>query len=468
MLPKELLEVRKAKGRIFPKFADERDYELANEIIRIFKGGLGKKYGNVMKLVREIENAKNFKKVRGFVRVLENHCVEKSCAFSIDSEIEPKRVRMLLFEHGFVTSKRERDRVLEYAARYFNTTPEVIEKAMYADREEELIVAGFRTLTPEELIKLYNLSLLQTVLFNALRLTFWTSDMHKEIFRAIKRLGLMYELYEDSGRMMVEVTGAATLLKMTRKYGASFAKLIPWIVRARKWYIRAEIADFERLYIMEIDDKIKDMLPEEEEQITYDSSLEEEFARKMKMLGYDIEREPDVVKAGKNAFIPDFAVNLEGRRVYIEIAGFWTEEYLKKKVEKIRNSSIPLILIAKDEFGEGRVDLRDVIIFSKKIPYGEVIKALRRYRSERNVDGDVVELSSFEEVPEGYVVAGKYAVRKDLFEKIKKEIEEVKPSTLEDIRAILKKYGLGESSLHAFGYRVRWISLGEAVIERAD
>jgi len=96
MLPKELLEVRKAKGRIFPKFADERDYELANEIIRIFKGGLGKKYGSVMKLVREIENAKNFKKVRGFVRVLENHCVEKSCAFSIDSEIEPKRVRMPL------------------------------------------------------------------------------------------------------------------------------------------------------------------------------------------------------------------------------------------------------------------------------------------------------------------------------------------------------------------------------------
>lgn len=468
MLPKELLDVRKAKGRIFPKFADERDYELAEEVIRIFKSGLGKKYGKVMKLAKGLENAKNFKKVRGFVRVLENHCIEKSCAFNVDSELEPRKVRMLLFEHGYVTSKKERDKVLEYAAKYFNTTPEVIERAMYADREEELILSGFKTLTPENLIKLYNLSLLQTALFNALRLTFWTSDMHKEIFRAIKRLGLMYELYEDSGKMMVEVTGAASLLKMTRKYGVSFAKLIPWIIRAKKWYLRAEIADFDRLYIMEIDDRMKDLLPDTEEQISYDSSLEEEFARKMRMLGYEVEREPDVVKAGRYAFIPDFAVNLGDKKVYVEIAGFWTEDYIKKKVEKIKNSSIPLILIARDEFGEGKVNLQDLILFSKKIPYGEVIKALRRYKSEKSVEGDVVRLESFTEIPEDYVVAGKYAVRKDVFEKIKKEIEEANPSTLEDAKTVLKKYGLGESSLPAFGYRVKWIGLGEVVIEKID
>jgi len=468
MLPKELLDVRKAKGRIFPKFADERDYELADEVIRIFKSGLGKKYGKVMKLAKGLENAKNFKKVRGFVRVLENHCVEKSCAFNVDSEIEPRKVRMLLFEHGYVTSKKERDKVLEYAAKYFNTTPEVIERAMYADREEELILTNFRALTPENLIRLYNLSLLQTALFNALRLTFWTSDKHKEIFRAIKRLGLMYELYEDSGRIVVEVTGAATLLKMTRKYGVSFAKLIPWIIRANKWYIRAEIADFDRLYIMEIDDRLKDLLPDTEEEISYDSSLEEEFARKMRMLGYEVEREPDIVKAGRYAFIPDFAVSLGDKKVYVELAGFWTEEYLKKKVEKIRNSSIPLILIAREEFGEERVDLQDVILFSKKIPYGEVVKALKRYKPEKSMEGDIMELESFAEIPEDYVVAGKYAVRKDVFEKIKKEIEEANPSTLEDIKAILKKYGLGESSLQAFGYRVKWIGLGEVVIEKID
>ncbi len=465
MLPKELLDVRRAKGRIIPKFADDRDYELAEKLIGVLKG-IGKKYGSLMRQARGLENAGNFKKVRGFVKVLENHCIEKSCAFDVDSELEPRKVRMLLFEHGYVTSKKERDRVLEYAAKYFNTTPETIERAMYADREEELILTNFKPLTPENLIKLYNLSLLQTTLFNALRLTFWTSDRHKEIFRSIKRLGLMYELYEDSGRLMVEVTGAATLLKMTRKYGVSFAKLIPWILRAKNWFIRAEIADFDRLYVMEIDDRMKDIFPDVEERISYDSSLEEEFARKMRMLGYEVEREPDVVKAGKYAFIPDFAVNFGGKKVYIEIAGFWTADYLKKKVEKIKNSSIPLVLIAREDFGDGRVEGKDVVLFSRKIPYGEVIKALKKYKSEEKVEGDVVELDDFAEVPEGYVIAGKYALKKQLFEEIKEELEKSSPSTLEEVKAILQKYGLGESAIQAFGYRVKWIGLGEAVVER--
>jgi predicted nuclease of restriction endonuclease-like RecB superfamily len=471
MLPKELLDVRKIKGRILPKFSDERDYELAEKVIWIFRRGVGKKYGKLLTLAKELEDAKNFKKVRGFVRVLENHCIQRSCAFDVDTDIDPRKVRMLLFEHGFVTSKSERDRVLEYAARYFNTTPDVVERAMYADRDEELILTNFTPITPENLIRLYNLSLLQTTLFNALRLTFWISDNHKNVFRAIKRLGLMYDLYEDNGKMMVDVTGAASLIKMTRKYGVSFARLIPQIITASNWFIRAEILDFDRIYIMELDDRMRNLLPDVEEQVEHDSSLEEEFSRKMSMLGYEIEREPDVVKAGRYAFIPDFAVKLGEKKVYVEIAGFWTREYMEKKIEKIREASVPIIVIAREDFGEGGElvdDSKIVVKFTKNIPYGEVIKAIKRFREEKKIEGDVVELEGFAEVPEGYVLAGKYAVREELFAEIKKEIDSANPATLDGLREILQKYGLGESAISAFGYRVKWIGLGEARLERVD
>lgn len=468
MLPKELLDVRKVKGKIIPKFAGESEYELAEMVLRIFEAGVGRKYGKVIAKLKEIENAKNFRKVRGFVRVLENYCVEKACAFGIDSEIEPRKVRMFLFERGFVTSKKDRERVIEFAAKYFNTTPENIERAMYADREEELILTDFKPITPQNLIRLYNLSLLQTTLFNALRLTFWASDNHKEIFRAIKWLGLMYELYEDGERLMVDVTGAASMLKMTRKYGTSFAKLIPYILRAKKWYLRAEIVDSSRIYTLEIDDKWRDLFPEKEERIEYDSSLEEEFARKLKMLGYTVLREPDVVKAGSYAFIPDFAVDIDGERIYLEIAGFWTEEYLKKKIEKIRKVNIPLVVVAREDFGEGNVDVDGVIKFSGRIPYGDVIKALKKFKKQKNIAGDVIELERVGDTPDGYVLAGKYAVKKELFERIKDEISRTNPATIDEIKAILEKYGLGESSIPAFGYRIRWISLGEARLEKVD
>jgi len=464
MLPKELLDVRKVKGKIIPKFAGEKDYGLAEIVIKVFRAGVGKKYGKVLAKLKDIEDARNFRKVRGFVRVLENYCVEKACAFDVDSEIEPHRVRMLLFEKGFVTSKKERDKVIEYAAKYFNTTPETIERAMYADREEELILTDFRLITPDNLIKLYNLSLLQTSLFNALRLTFWVSDNHKEIFRAIKWLGLMYELYEEGGKLMVEVTGAASILKMTRKYGVAFAKLIPYILRAKKWYLRAEIIDSDRVYFLEIDDRLKDIFPDKEEKIDYDSSLEEEFARKLRMLGYNVLREPDVVKAGKYAFIPDFAIDVEGERVYVEIAGFWTEEYLRKKLEKIRKADVPLIVIAREDFGEGEVE--NVIKFGRRIPYGEVLRALKKFRSRKGIEGDVVELDGFANIPDDYIVAGKYAVKKELFEKIKEEIKRANPSTVDELKVILEKYGMGESAIPAFGFKIRWIGLGEAKLEK--
>ena len=423
----------------------------------------------MLNLAKELENAKNFKRVRGFVRVLENHCIQKSCAFDVDSDIDPRKVRMLLFEHGFVTSKKERDRVLEYAARYFNTTPDVVERAMYADREEELILTNFTPITPENLIRLYNLSLLQTTLFNALRLTFWISDNHKKVFRAIKRLGLMYELYEDDGKMMVDVSGAASLIKMTRKYGMSFARIVPQIITARNWFIRAEILDFDRVYIMEIDDRMRNLLPDAEERIEYDSTLEEEFSRKMSMLGYEVEREPDVVKAGKYAFIPDFAVKVGEKRVYIEIAGFWTKEYLEKKLKKIREVAVPIIVIAREDFGEGELmdEGKLLVKYTRNIPYGEVLRAIKQFREEQKIEGEVVKLESFVELPEGYVLAGRYAVRKELFDEIKKEIDAANPTTLEELREILQKHGLGESAISAFGFKVKWIGLGEARVERA-
>ncbi len=460
MLPKELLEVKRFKGKIFPKFADSSDYELAEKVTRIFKAGKGKKYGAVLKALKSIENAKNFRKVRGFAKVLENYCVEKACTLDVD----PLRVRMFLFERGFVTSKKERDEVLRYAAKYFNTDVATIEKAMYADREEELVIVSVGEITPSDLIKFYNLSLLQTAIFNCLRMTFWTSSNHKEIFRAIKRLGLMYELYEEDARTLVEITGAASILKMTRKYGTAMAKLVPYIVKAKNWWIKAEIVDDERVYIMEIDDRYRNLFPEREEKIEYDSSLEEEFSRKLAALGYEVIREPGVIKAGSFAFIPDFLVRKGGGEVYAEIVGFWTSEYLKKKLEKIKRANIPLVVIAREEFGSGEID--GAIIFSKRIPYNEVLREIRKHLPKGRIEGEVAKIDDVKDLPDNYIIAGSYAIRKDVFEKLKAEIERLEPKTVDEIKTILAKYKVGESVLSALGYKIIWKGLNEVELRK--
>ncbi len=487
MLPKELLEVRKSKGKIIPKFAGKDDYPLAEKIIKIFSSGVGKKYGSVLSALKSVENADNYRKVRGFARVMERFC-EKVCMFDAPSHLDPVEVRLYLFERGYITSRKERQRIIEYAARYFSTTPEEIERAMFADRDEEQILVNVRQINADTLIKLYNLSLLQTAIFNALRLTFWTSSNHKEIFRRIKWLGLMYELYEEDGQLRADITGTASILKMTRKYGTSMAKLIPSIVKAERWWIRAEILDehSNRIYYLEMDDSHKHLFPVYDEKIEYDSSLEVEFERKIKAIKPDVEviREPDVVKAGRYAFIPDFLIRKSSREVYVEIVGFWTEDYLKKKVEKIRESGVPLIVVAREEYACGKSESADVILFSKNIPYNEVVGRINHYLrgdiSEISFEGDVVNLKELSNsygvpvneivgvLPQDYVLAGSYAVKKDVFERIRNEVEKINPEKLSDVIPVLREFDVGYDVLRAMGYEIVWIGLSEedAIVKR--
>jgi hypothetical protein len=75
----------------------------------------------------------------------------------------------------------------------------------------------------------------------------------------------------------------------------------------------------------------------------FDSSVEEKFARKFEQAaddsGWQLVREPDpIAVADGRAFIPDFAFEKYGRRVYLEIVGFWTKEYVERKMHKLMDA----------------------------------------------------------------------------------------------------------------------------------
>ncbi len=380
MLPKELLETYRSGGKIYPKFAwSNGDLKLAGKVIKVFRMCMGKKYGRILENLRKLETAKNYKKVRGFAKL-----IERECEFKTPTNLDPLAVRMFMFERGYVTKLSEREKVLKEASEHFGVSVEEIEKAIFADREEERILVRIPEITPDELVKRYNLSLLQTAIFNCLRLTFWISTNHKNVFRKIKWLGLMYELHDEDGMLLTSVTGTASILKMTRKYGTSMAKLIPDILKAEKWWIRAEIVDDyeKRIYLLELSDKKRNLFPiDYVEAVEYDSSLEEEFYRRMRNLGFEVIREPGIVKAGNSAYIPDFLIKKGEKYVYVEIAGFWTEEYIRRKLEKIKSANIPLILVVREEFALDKPKgVLDVVTIKKgKIPYRDVLKKIKAF-----------------------------------------------------------------------------------------
>lgn len=480
MLPKEFLEVKKAKGKIFPKFAGEEEGELAHKVIELFEESKGSKYSHLKNKLKELEDARNYKKVRAFARILERRCV-----FEVFSDLDPLEVRKYLFARGFVTTKSQREEILEKAAAQFNTSTKNIDMAMFADRDEEQVLRDVEQVDPQELIKDYNLSLLQTSVFDSLKLSFWASSQHQEIFRKIKRLGLMYEIENNK----VYITGAASIIKMTKKYGTAMAKLIPAILKANEWWISAEILGHysDKIFRMEIDHSQDDLFPEADVPVSYDSSLEEEFSRKIKSIKPELEvfREPGVFRSGKYAFIPDFLIKKGDKEVYIEIAGFWTSDYIKKKMQKIREADIPLILIAREDYGIDKT-FSDAILFTSRIPYNEVMKRINQvFKTDINdieLEGDIVNLKELSEEgismqeltklaeSSGYVVTGSHAVKKELVDKVKDEVDEAGPEYLSDVKDILDKYNVSQDVLEKIGYRIIWTGLfdDEAKLQKAD
>ncbi|BAA29535.1 DUF790 family protein [Pyrococcus horikoshii] len=373
MLPRELLDARRSRGRIYLNFASDEHLKLAKAVLIAFKSSIGQSYAELQEKLRHLETASNYKKVRGFAKI-----IERECKFSMATNLDPWEVRKFLFERGYVTSEFDRIKVLREAAEHFGASIEEIERAIFADREEEKILEEVPEINPEELIKRYNLSLLQTLMFEAVRLTFKVSSNYKEILRGVKKLGLMYEVIDEG----IEVTGPASLLKLTRKYGTSIAKLIPGIVKAEEWWMRAEVVEDKRIYIFELSSEESVMLPKIMERIEYSSSLEREFASKIKrILGVDVIYEPEIIKVGNYAYIPDFLIKKGNKKVYVEIVGFWTRDYLKRKLEKISKAKIQMLLIVNDElFAEkaSRFSGKEVLLMKKgKIPYKDVIMKIK-------------------------------------------------------------------------------------------
>lgn len=84
----------------------------------------------------------------------------------------------------------------------------------------------------------------------------------------------------------------------------------------------------------------------------FDSDVERTPAEKWERanIEWELVREDDVFDLGAEVMLPDFALeHPDGRRAVFEIVGFWTPEYVEKKLEKIRAVEADNLIVAVSE-----------------------------------------------------------------------------------------------------------------------
>jgi predicted nuclease of restriction endonuclease-like RecB superfamily len=336
MLTSDLLVTKISKGKIEPVYAllDQDTLEIARSVINVFQGHMGRTYGELIEELEGIEEI-NYRLIRGLAQILERRCVIET-----DSAIDPIAARRTVFEEsrGFVTSEEERKKVLDKVARKLSIESDALEKALWADHEGNLAIKGFQTIAAEDLLRHYNLSLAQTLLFRATGMEIQIEDNYQPVFRKIKQLGLIYS--KQDGKISLE--GPLSLFKLTEKYGSAFARLLPTLMESSRWSLRASISrktfQGKRIYDFTLDHTRRSIFGAELEttEVGFDSAIEKEFYL-LGFKGWVVQREPTVLKAGQYAFIPDFSLERNGTRIYVEIIGFWTPEYLKHKIQKLND-----------------------------------------------------------------------------------------------------------------------------------
>ncbi|MDQ4022378.1 MAG: DUF790 family protein [Thermoproteota archaeon] len=424
MLPLQLLRTRITdKGtNIVPRFctADDSVLQLAAKIIKEFEESWKNKEKKLFltERIALLESEYNdYKLARGFYTLLERRCIftkineikteSKAIASNIDVNNnnlhDPVNIRKELFEEsskrGFALTEFGRREIIDTVASRINVHSNDIIDVMWSDLEENLVLEWFDAISPEQLLAWYNLSLMQTLLFNCTKLEFSVTggSNWKRILRDIKRLGLMYNLQyialeEEKQSIHVDDTdydnrdikfinasntdtknnpiiicsldGPLSIFKLTDRYGTSIAKILPSIISSDTWSLKAwivrktmslgkKIYEFkisnkdapplsrEPYYNKENDKEKKRILytaKESSQLISFDSGVEEKFSTRFEQsaTGWKLIREPDpLILSNGKALIPDFAFEKYGTRIYLEIVGFWTKEYLEKKIQKI-------------------------------------------------------------------------------------------------------------------------------------
>jgi uncharacterized protein len=587
MLTLQLLRVRTRNGAIFPLFCTkEEDVELAKKIIQEFEQTWKNKEKKAVledriSAIEESDAGSDYKLVRGLYALLERRCTFKSRDSSSDNDgetsststitiVDPPRIRKAVFEEsskrGFALTELERMEIADsVASRLHLSSHDVVLKTMWSDLDDNLILDYFDAIDPEALVGWYNLSLMQTLLFNCTKLDFYISGglNWKRVLRTVKRLGLMYYLQQpqqqQENRIICSLEGPLSLFKLTDRYGTLLAKLLPSIIFSSdkkressgdggEWHLDAWIVrktmDGRKIYEFKIS---KNEIPElmtdpyssfppssiTQKEVAgssslyndyniFDSAVEEKFAKRFEQAetGWRLTREPDpLVLSNGGAFIPDFMFEKYDKRVYLEIVGFWTKEYLERKLQKLadifisaysrkkrnnnNNYKTDLLFIALNEdFACSKSSFSSIVpkeqlIFYKNDtvpvkPILDYLKSIDREMIERKVNdpnlkieldrdddnnnavisinevaqkycipAEVARRISLRDNKEKYIEAGMYLISKSKALKLESLLDGT--SRFIDACSILSKEGIPESC-HAelivkLGYDVSWQSI---------
>ena len=378
MLPLNLLRYRIQEDEVCPRYVNPKNRKyraIARDLIEIYTAHLNKTKGVLTSALVDYEAADtNYQITRGLAKLLEDRS-----EFTIHSPIEPEVLREKIFAHARkchpVVTKRDRlhrhtrSKALAKIADALNVSGDEVMNGMYADLEENRLLRGFEPPSVAWLLDRYNVALAQAMLYRASEMTIRIyrniPTKYKLVFQFIKFFKLMHVVSgNNADGYQIVLDGPASMFRLSQKYGIQMALFLPALLHCDRWWLDATIVMNKKEHLrFELSDG-GGLRSHYRDPGEFDSELERHFATQFEKIDTEwaLERETDIIDLKDTVMIPDFAFSHpDGRRALMEIVGFWTPDYLQKKLWKLKRVAMPNMIIAvSDQLNCSTEDFRDI------------------------------------------------------------------------------------------------------------
>jgi hypothetical protein len=297
-----------------------------------------------------------------------------------EAEVEPERAREILFCAG--AAQATRAEALSAAAAALAVDSASIERSLFADLPGERLVRAPDVIPSLEDVALRaNRLIVKSLLFHARRVRIKAEGAIRPIVRQAKLRGLLC-MVTQAEQPILELSGPFTLFRHTLLYGRALGELVQFLPHCARFRLRADCILRGESAVLDLGSG--DPIFPAEGYKPYDSKLEERFARELRKAApdWDLLREPEPIAVAGTILFPDFLLRhrLEPERSFlVEIMGFWSAEYVARKLALLRQANIANLILCLDETrscGDGELPAgARVVRFRRRIDPATVLAA---------------------------------------------------------------------------------------------
>ncbi len=371
--------------------------EYVEKMLCVYDNGIGQQRRWLHRQIESIladEPDCQVRRIQAFCKLLDDKSNYQS-----DPQGRAGKLRLELFSQAgrFHPLVKQVDRLFEHDENSIKTqlsgklglSWDQIEQSLYSD------VIAFQRLKQFEgypnasaLLSRYNVAQLQACLYRAESMVILATDDFKTILRYAKLAHLLHDIVRlSSSKYRITLSGPASVLHETRRYGVNFARFLPALLACKGWEMTASLKtpwNQPAKLILSAEDGFTSHLPSPDE---FDSTLEESFAKKFgsERNGWQLFREGDILHHHQKTFVPDFGFrHKDGTEVLMEIVGFWTPEYLahrRSTLQQFRHHRI-LIAVPEKSLRAGVSIGKNVLVYKTAIKLKPLMELLERIRTE--------------------------------------------------------------------------------------